>query len=115
MRTYADVRDAVNAYYLKMNLKKTKKGDVFNIGGDYSCTVGDTLKFLIKNSNFKKIKIITEKERLRPIDADLQIPNIEKFKSIVRWKKKYSYRDTMLDLLEFWRNKIKTTNEHLVR
>ena len=115
MRTYADVRDAVNAYYLLMNSKKTKKGDIFNIGGDYSCTVGDTLKFLITNSTVKKIKIITDKERLRPIDADLQIPNIEKFKSIVRWKKKYSYRDTMLDLLEFWRNKIRTTNEHLVR
>ena len=73
------------------------------------------MKFLIKNSTVNKIKIITDKERLRPIDADLQIPNVEKFKSIVRWKKKYSYRDTMLDLLEFWRNKIKITNEYLVR
>jgi len=115
MRTYADVRDAVNAYYLLMNSRKTKKGDVFNIGGDYSCTVGDTLNFLIKNSNVKNIKVVTEKERLRPIDADLQIPNVEKFKRTVHWKKKYSYKDTMLDLLDFWRKKIKTNNEYLVR
>lgn len=115
LRTYADVRDAVNAYYLLMNTNKTKKGDIFNIGGNYSCTVRDTLKFLIKNSTCKKIKIKTDKSRLRPLDADLQIPNTKKFKKIVNWKQLFSYEQTMLDLLNFWRLRIKESNDFLVR
>ena len=101
LRTYADVRDAVNAYYLLMKSSKTKKGDIFNIGGGYSCTVGETLKFLIKLSKLKNIKIKVESERVRPLDADLQIPDINKFVGLVDWKKKYSYKKTMLDLLNF--------------
>ena len=49
MRTIADVRDAVNAYYLLVT-KKPKFGENYNIGGKFSCTVGDILKYLIKIS-----------------------------------------------------------------
>ena len=38
LRTFADVRDAVNAYYLLLT-KNPKPGEVYNIEG-YSCTVG---------------------------------------------------------------------------
>ena len=33
LRTYADVRDAVNAYYLLMDSDKTGYGESYNIGG----------------------------------------------------------------------------------
>jgi len=115
LRTYADVRDAVSAYYLLMISKKTKCGDVFNIGGKTSCTVGKTLNYLIKISSLKNIKIKIDKSRIRPIDADLQIPNTKKFNNIIKWKKKYSYEKTMLDLLNYWRNEIKYSQNHLIR
>ena len=107
LRTYADVRDAVNAYYLLMDSDKTGFGESYNIGGEYSCKVGDTLQFFINNS-FKKdlIKVNLDKDRLRPIDADLQVPNTNKFKNTISWKQQYSYEETMLDLLNYWRRKI---------
>ena len=53
LRTIADVRDAVHAYYLLVT-KKPISGEAYNIGGDYSCKVGDILKYLISISNYKK-------------------------------------------------------------
>ncbi len=46
LRTFADVRDAVHAYYLLLT-KNPKPGEVYNIGGTYSCTIREMLNFLI--------------------------------------------------------------------
>ena len=106
LRTYADVRDAVKAYYLAI-IKYPIPGNVYNIGGNYSCKVKDMLKHLISLSDFRgKIKIKIEKNRLRPIDADLQIPDIKKFKQITSWKPEYRFEETMQDLLNYWREKV---------
>ena len=79
VRTFADVRDAVNAYYLHLT-KNPKSGEFYNIGGTHTCTVGEMLKYLISISKVKNIKVKIDKSRLRPIDADLQIPDTSKFK-----------------------------------
>ena len=106
LRTIADVRDAVEAYFLLVT-KAKKYGEAYNIGGEYFCEIGDILNFLIDRSTFKeKIKITIDKKRLRPIDADLQIPNSNKFKKQFKWKPKYKFETTMNDLLDYWRNKI---------
>ncbi len=109
LRTFADVRDAVRAYFLLLT-KNPKPGEVYNIGGTYSCTIGEMLKFLLKQSKVKNIKIVQDKTRLRPIDADLQIPNTEKFESHTGWKPKISFEKTMRDLLNFWRERVKDRN-----
>lgn len=49
LRTYADVRDAVRAYYLLVT-KNPIAGEYYNIGGSYTCEVGDTLNALISYS-----------------------------------------------------------------
>ena len=49
LRTIADVRDAVHAYYLLLT-KNPKAGEVYNIGGNHTCTVGEILDFLISKS-----------------------------------------------------------------
>ena len=88
LRTFADVRDAVRAYFLLLT-KNPKPGEVYNIGGSYSCTIGEMLNFLLNQSKVKNIKVVQDKNRLRPIDADLQIPNTKKFQSHTGWKPKY--------------------------
>ena len=106
LRTFADVRDAVMAYYLLLT-KKPKIGEFYNIGGNYTCSVGDMLNFLISQSTKKdKIKIKKDKTRLRPIDADLQVPDVSKFMRDYNWKPNFSFEDTMIDLLNFWRNEV---------
>ena len=90
LRTFADVRDAVRAYFLLLT-KNPKPGEVYNIGGSYSCTIGEMLNFLLKQSKVKNIKVVQDKNRLRPIDADLQIPNTKKFQSHTGWKPKIPF------------------------
>jgi GDPmannose 4,6-dehydratase len=115
LRTFADVRDAVNAYYLLVT-KNPRPGEYYNIGGNYTCTIGEMLNYLISiSSKSKIIKIRIDKKRLRPIDADLQIPDIRKFQRHTGWKPKYSFENTMRDLLNYWRQQIKNGNLFLDR
>jgi len=109
LRTFADVRDAVHAYYLLLT-KNPKPGEVYNIGGTYSCTIREMLSFLVSLSEVKKIKIIEDPTRLRPIDADLQIPNTKKFMNATGWRPKISFQETMTDLLNYWRKRVQNNN-----
>lgn len=115
LRTFADVRDAVHAYYLLVTHNPIP-GAYYNIGGTYSCMVGEMLDYLISISSAKdRIKIETDPERLRPIDADLQIPDTKKFAEHTGWKSEITFEQTMTDLLNYWREKVNKSSLHLVR
>ena len=115
LRTWADVRDAVRAYHLLLTINPIK-GEYYNIGGNYSCTIKEMLNFLIsKSTSNKKINIKVDENRLRPIDADLQVPDTTKFKKHTGWEPTYSFDKTMTDLLNYWRYKIKNKKNFLSR
>lgn len=115
MRTYADVRDAVRAYYMLVTVNPVA-GEYYNIGGSYSCEVGDTLQTLISYSTIKdKLEVVTDSERIRPIDADLQIPDCSKFKEHTGWEPEIPYKKTMRDLLDYWRERITKNGIYLNR
>jgi GDP-mannose 4,6-dehydratase len=114
LRTIADVRDAVEAYYLLVT-KNPIAGEYYNIGGNHTCTIGDILKHLVSLSTVSNLEIETEESRLRPIDADLQIPNTEKFQKHTGWTPKISFEKTMEDLLEYWRERTRVEGASLVR
>jgi GDPmannose 4,6-dehydratase len=114
LRTYADVRDAVRAYYMLVTVNPIK-GEYYNIGGTYTCKVGDTLKTLISFSTVKDIKIEVDPERLRPTDADLQVPDTSKFTAHTGWKPEIPYEKTRRDLLDYWRERVKKQGAFLTR
>lgn len=115
LRTWSDVRDAVRAYYLLVTVDPIP-GEYYNIGGTFSCTVGEMLDYLISVSTYKdKIKVETEKSRLRPLDADLQVPDTRKFKEHTGWEPEITFEKTMQDLLNYWRERVKTGKVFLTR
>ena len=115
LRTFADVRDAVRAYYMLVTVKPIA-GAYYNIGGQYTCSVRDMLDHLIALSPRKAdIRIETDPERLRPIDADLQVPDTSKFAGHTGWKTEIAFEQTMRDLLDYWRERVKTGNQFLTR
>lgn len=115
LRTYADVRDAVRAYYMLVTVNPVA-GEYYNIGGTYTCEVGDTLQTLLSMSDRKdEIKIESDPQRLRPIDADLQIPDCRKFKTHTGWEPQIPFEQTMSDLLDYWRDRVKNGNGFLTR
>jgi len=102
MRTWLDVRDVTRAYHLLLT-KDPIIGAYYNIGGEYSCTVGDMLNALLGMTDVKP-RIEQDPARMRPIDADLQIPNTLKFRKHTGWQPEIPFRQTVQDLLDYWRN-----------
>lgn len=106
LRTIADVRDAVRAYYMLVTVNPVA-GAYYNIGGNYSCTIKEVLDKLLSFSSLQsKIRIEIDPDRLRPIDADLQVPNTTKFRNHTGWKPEISYETTLRDLLDYWRSRV---------
>jgi len=114
LRTWADVRDAVNAYYMLVT-KDPQAGEYYNIGGQYTCSVGEMLDALLSMSTVKDIKVETDPDRLRPIDADLQVPDTTKFEQHTGWKPEIPFEKTMSDLLNYWRERVATGEVFLQR
>lgn len=114
LRTWSDVRDAVRAYYLLVTVNPIP-GEYYNIGGTFSCTVGDMLRHLISLSSRTDIRVATEQGRIRPLDADLQVPNTNKFRQHTGWEPLIPFEKTMQDLLDYWRDKVKTGKVFLTR
>jgi GDP-mannose 4,6-dehydratase len=114
LRTWSDVRDAVRAYYLLVTVNPIP-GEFYNIGGTFSATVGEMLNHLISISRRKDIRIECEKVRIRPLDADLQVPDTTKFKRHTNWEPLISFEKTMQDLLDYWRAKVRAGRVFLTR
>jgi nucleoside-diphosphate-sugar epimerase len=101
IRTFLDVRDAVSAYWLLV--RTCPPGEVYNIGGIETMTVGEMLNKLIKLSSLAYIKTECDPSLLRPSDVTLQIPCIDKFMRATGWTPKIKFDQTLQDLLDYWR------------
>ena len=103
VRTFADVRDTVKAYWLL--LEKCVPGEVYNIGGERTMTIREMLDSLLSFTE-KEVKIKVNPALLRPSDVTLQIPDCSKFKAITGWGTKIIFEKTMKDTLNYWREMI---------
>jgi len=102
IRTWTDVRDMAEAYY--QLVRKCKPGEVYNVSGDITKTIGEMLDYLISLSPMKdKIQKMQDPKLIRPHDVTLQVPDCSKFISETNWKPKISFEQTMQDLLNWWR------------
>jgi GDP-mannose 4,6-dehydratase len=101
IRTWADVRDAVKAYYLLF--EKGEPGEAYNIGGNITKKIEEVLDYLLSLSSVEIGKNLDPK-LLRPYDVTLQIPDCSKFKKLTRWHAVYSFEETMKEVLSFWRH-----------
>ena len=104
VRTFADVRDAVRAYWLL--LEKCPAGEVYNIGGNRTMLVGEMLE-MIKGMARCKITHVVDPALRRLSDVTLQIPDTSKFKAATGWQPEIPLETTLGDLLEYHRQRIK--------
>ena len=102
VRTIIDTRDAMRAYWLAV--LHCRPGEAYNIGGTTTMKVGEFLELLIGQSD---AKIVTrcDPALLRPADVTLQIPSVDKFAKETGWEPKYTFRESVAYLLEYWRKK----------
>ena len=100
VRTIIDVWDAMEAYWEAVI--HCKPGEAYNIGGSTTITVGEFLKRLIA---LAKVPIPTryDSKLARPADVTNQIPCVDKFLQETGWKPRYSFEESLNDLLNYWR------------
>jgi GDP-mannose 4,6-dehydratase len=103
VRTWADVRDAVRAYWLL--LEHCEPGEVYNIGGERTTTVGEMLDILKAQARVTITHQIS-RDLLRSSDVTLQIPDTSKFRAATGWRPEIPLEQTLKDLLEWHRGRI---------
>jgi GDP-4-dehydro-6-deoxy-D-mannose reductase len=104
VRDFCDVRDVARAYAL--SLSKGEPGEVYNISSGVGIKIKNMLDKLITISKID-LKIETDKSRMRPSDVELLVGSAEKFKKATGWKPAIPFEQTLSDLLDYWRDRIK--------
>ncbi|HBP90558.1 MAG TPA: GDP-mannose 4,6-dehydratase [Nitrospirales bacterium] len=102
IRTFADVRDAVRAYWVLM--EQCPAGEVYNIGGARTMTLRDMLEIL-KGMATCRIEHVVDPALLRPSDVTLQIPDTSKFKKATGWEPRIPFEETLKNILDFYRTR----------
>lgn len=104
IRDFTDVRDMVKAYVLA--LEKCPAGEVYNLGSGAGSKISDLLDILI---SFSSVHITVKKDpsRFRPIDIPVLICNNFKFSKVTQWKPEINIKDTLKDVLNYWRKTVK--------
>ena len=105
VRTVADVRDTVKAYWLL--LEKSPPGAVYNVGGTRAVTIGEILEIL-KSLARVAITHQVDDALLRPLDVTLQVPDVSAFKAATGWEPEIPLERTLADLLDYHRRRLGT-------
>ena len=102
-RDFTDVRDMVQAYWL--SLEKCEVGDVYNIGTGKTYAMKDVVDMLVSMSDVE-IETRVDPSRLRPSDVPILLSDSSKFRAASAWEPKISFRQSLEDLLNYWRERI---------
>lgn len=103
MRDFTDVRDVVRAYALL--LEKGQSGETYNIGSGKAVRIRQILDMILSYSKIS-IQVRQDPERLRPSDIPIIEADIRKVHEATGWKPEIPLEQTILETLNYWRNKI---------
>ena len=103
-RDWTDTRDMVRAYWLAT--ERGTPGEVYNTGRGSCMRVGEMLDILLSHTGVP-ISVEQDPSRMRPSDVRLLWANVDKFKAATGWEPTIPFEQTMADLLEYWRDRIR--------
>lgn len=102
-RDYTDVRDMARAYYLAV--QKCEPGEAYNICIGKAWKIKAVLDLLLSFAKVK-VKVKNDPARMRPSDVEILRGDNSKFVRQTGWKPRYTFEQTMTDLLNYWREKV---------
>ncbi len=102
-RDFSDVRDIVRGYWLC--LEKGEEGEVYNIGSGKTYTMQAVLDMLLSMSKVN-VKVQIDSRRIRPSDVPVLLADSSKFRKLTGWKPEIPLRESLQDLLDYWRERI---------
>ena len=103
-RAIMDQRDLVNG--LLLLAEKGIPGEVYNISSEYCYQMKDIVT-MIEEQIGHKFELVVDSKLLRPTDERIIIGNIDKLKRDTGWRQQISMKQTIADMLDYWRKKLK--------
>ena len=103
-RAIMDQRDLVNG--LLLLAEKGIPGEVYNISSEYCYQMKDIVT-MIEEQIGHQFELVVDSKLLRPTDERIIIGNIDKLKRDTGWRQQISMKQTIADMLDYWRKKLK--------
>jgi GDP-4-dehydro-6-deoxy-D-mannose reductase len=107
-RDYTDVRDVVRAYHSLMQVGQS--GEVYNVCSMRTYSVKECLDTLISQSRVP-VSVEIDKSRYRDAEIEIQIGDSTKINRLSEWKPTIPFEQSLRDLLDSWRVKLKGENQ----
>jgi len=101
-RDYTDVRDVVQAYFLLM--LRGRSGEIYNVCSGRAIKLKEILDFLLQQTSLD-VKITVDEKKLRRLDIERLVGDNTKIKSETGWSPQIPLERTLVDLLNYWREK----------
>ncbi|UCH97751.1 MAG: GDP-mannose 4,6-dehydratase [Candidatus Aminicenantes bacterium] len=103
IRDVSDVRDI--ARYLTVIAKKGESGEIYNLCSGNTYSIKDILDILLSFST-KDIKVVVDEDKLRPVDTPRLWGDTRLLREKFNLKPGYEIKQTLLDLLNYWRERV---------
>ncbi|MBI2215801.1 MAG: GDP-mannose 4,6-dehydratase [Candidatus Rokubacteria bacterium] len=104
-RDFSDVRDIVRGYWLL--LERGTAGDVYNLCSGRDWSIERVLHFLLARAKGSGIQVREDPARLRPSDVPILRGSAEKIETALGWRPRIPLEETLTDLLEYWRQRVR--------
>ncbi len=104
-RDFVDVRDAVRAFTLIA--EKGKAGQVYNVCSGRAVTLRQCLDEMLSMSP-RKFTVRMDEDRIQKNDIPIQVGSAQKLNQITGWHPQISLRESLQDLLNDWRERVKS-------
>jgi GDP-4-dehydro-6-deoxy-D-mannose reductase len=104
-RDFSDVRDIVRGYWAL--LERGTPGEVYNLCSGQDRSVEWVLQFLLSRAKVTGVEIQQDLARLRPSDVPVLRGSAEKIEKALGWRPRLPLEQTLTDLLEYWRQRVK--------
>ncbi len=103
-RDFTDVRDVVRAYWLAA--KRCEIGQCYNVCSQKAHSIRYILRYLLKQPKMK-IAVQKDESKYRPDEIKSICGKNSRFRKATGWKPKITIEETLSDMLQYWRNKVK--------
>lgn len=100
-RAIMDQRDLVKALILLAD--KGTPGEVYNISSEYIYKMSDIVS-MIEEAIGHKLEIKVDPKLIRPTDERIIVGDVTKLKVDTGWKQDITMKQTVADMLEYWRS-----------
>lgn len=100
-RDISDIRDAVRA--MTLVVAKGTPGEAYNIARGEARSIRENIDRLVTLATVP-IRVEVDEERRRPLDEPVHWADVSKIRAL-GWAPRYSFTDTLKDILDHWRRK----------